>query len=41
MPPRELRNKKAAWCRPEMRVQVRYLRGGGMLRHAIIAGLTG
>jgi ATP-dependent DNA ligase len=35
-----LRNKKASWCRPELRVQVRYLRGGGMLRHAIVAGVV-
>jgi bifunctional non-homologous end joining protein LigD len=34
-----LRNSKARWCRPNMQVSVRHLRGGGMLRHAIIAGV--
>ena len=34
---RHLRNSKARWCRPDMQVSVRHLRGGGMLRHAIIA----
>ena len=32
-----LRNSKARWCRPDMHVSVRHLRGGGMLRHAIVA----
>ena len=36
-----LRNSKAAWCRPELRVQVRYLRGGGLLRHAVVGGICG
>ena len=36
-----LRNKNASWCRPKLRVQVRYLRGGGMLRHAIVARIVG
>jgi ATP-dependent DNA ligase len=34
-----LRNSKARWCRPDMHVNVRHLRGGGMLRHAIVAGV--
>ena len=36
-----LRNSKARWCEPDMQVSVRHLRGGGMLRHAIVAGLLG
>ena len=36
----ELRSPKTTWCRPEMKVRARHLRGGGMLRHAALIGLV-
>ncbi len=36
------RRKHASWCRPELRVHVRHLRGGGeYLRHAALIGMAG
>jgi DNA ligase D-like protein (predicted ligase) len=32
-----LKNRNTTWCRPEMRVRARHLRGSGMIRHAAIA----
>ncbi len=30
---------KAAWCRPELSVTARYLKGSDKLRHATLSGL--
>jgi len=38
---RELRNKQATWCRPELRVTARHLRGGDMIRHATQIAVPG
>jgi len=32
-----LRNGKARWCRPEIWVQARHLKGSGLIRHAALA----
>ncbi len=35
------RSRNVTWCRPELRVRARYLRGAGMIRHATVAALLG
>ena len=37
---KELRSRTAAWVRPEMRVRVRHLKGGDMLRHATVRAVN-
>ena len=35
-----LRRARATWLKPDLRLKVRHLRGGGELRHAIVTGLV-
>jgi DNA ligase D-like protein (predicted ligase) len=35
-----LRSPRTTWCRPELTVRARHLRGGGMLCHAALIGLV-
>ena len=36
----ELRSNRASWCRPEMVVRVRHLKGGDMLRHGSVQAIV-
>jgi ATP-dependent DNA ligase len=35
-----LKSRNATWCRPELTVRVRHLRGGGMVRHGSLIGVA-